>query len=274
MAGPDQIRHEALKRLRALLDLSEERGLYLDVTGLGCYHPARLPDWFDALPESRRWQVQARFWEAIADTCHDHPAIFCYDLMNEPVITETRKEDQYPWLAGDLDGFYFVQRISRKPGDRDRREIAATWVKEMTSAIRKHDQNSLITVGIIPWALVFKGAKPIFYGPDAAKYLDFTSVHVYPKSGKIKEEVKELAAYEIGKPLVIEEFFPMGCNMEELNSFMTLADDAVQGWISHYFGHSIEEHQDGADPGGPITASFLRFWKQRAGRRINTSDQP
>jgi len=129
----------------------------------------------------------------------------------------------------------------------------------LTTAIRKHDPHSLITVGIIPWALVFKGAKPVFYAPGAARHLDFVSIHVYPKSAKIKEEIDELSAYEIGKPLVVEEFFPLACNMDELKAFMDLADDKIDGWISHYFGHTIEEHQAGADPGGPKTASFLNF---------------
>lgn len=264
METAEKARPEELERLRKLLDLAEKNGLYLDLTGLGCYHPERLPAWFDALPEAGRWQVQARFWEAIAQTCSGHPAVFCYNLMNEPVITEATKEDKYPWLGGEMEGFFFVQRISKDPGGRDRNAIAAAWVKQMTTAIRQHHKDSLVTVGVIPWALVFKGAKPVFYTPEAAQYLDFVSIHVYPKSGKIDDNAEAIGVYDIGKPLVIEEFFPLGCNMEELKTFMDRTGGKVDGWISHYFGNTVEEHRAGAEPGGAAVASFLEFWRKKA----------
>ena len=44
------------------------------------------PPWYDALDESARWDAQAHFWEAIAEQCKTSPAVFCYDLMNEPVV--------------------------------------------------------------------------------------------------------------------------------------------------------------------------------------------
>ena len=45
-----------------------------------------------SLDERPRWDVQARFWEAVARACADSPAVFCYDLMNEPVVSEDKKD--------------------------------------------------------------------------------------------------------------------------------------------------------------------------------------
>lgn len=45
-----------------MLALAEETGLYLDVTGLGCYRKSDTPAWYDALDEAARWQAQAKFW--------------------------------------------------------------------------------------------------------------------------------------------------------------------------------------------------------------------
>jgi hypothetical protein len=90
----------SLERLSRLVRLAEEVGLYLDVTGLGCYHKKETPPWYDALDEADRWAVQARFWKEVATVCKESPAIFCYDLMNEPVLGgggEGKKE----WLAGE-----------------------------------------------------------------------------------------------------------------------------------------------------------------------------
>jgi hypothetical protein len=88
---PDRPCPQALGTLRRLLDLAAETGLYLDLTGLGCYHRRDTPAWYDALPEAQRWAIQVRFWEAVAQTCAGHPAVWCYDLMNEPVIPGSKK---------------------------------------------------------------------------------------------------------------------------------------------------------------------------------------
>src|SRR4051794_4630747 len=52
----------SLARLGNLVRLAEQTGLYLDVTGLGCYHKRDVPEWYYFLEESARWDVQARFW--------------------------------------------------------------------------------------------------------------------------------------------------------------------------------------------------------------------
>ena len=37
-------------------------------------------------------EAQARFWEAVATRCAGSPAVFCFDLMNEPVVPGGRRE--------------------------------------------------------------------------------------------------------------------------------------------------------------------------------------
>ena len=86
--SPGKTNSGALEQLAKLVKLAEETNLYLDVTGLACYHKKNIPKWYDKLGEAERWSVQALFWEAIAKTCKDSPAIFCYDLMNEPILPE------------------------------------------------------------------------------------------------------------------------------------------------------------------------------------------
>jgi hypothetical protein len=265
MQTAQEVDPAALARLRRTLDLGQQCGLYLDLTGLGCYHLDAVPPWFDELPEAERWEVQARFWEAIAETSAGHPAVFCYDLMNEPVVGKA-KDGQHPWLLGELEGFYFVQRISNDPKQRDRRTIVEAWVKKMVQAIRKHDRDGLITVGVIPWAQVWPNAKPLFYSPEVARHLDFVSVHFYPKQGEVEKTLAALAVYDIGKPLVVEETFPLSCSLEELDEFVEGAKIRVDGWISHYFGNSIEQHAAGAKPSGELTARFLEYWKDKGAR--------
>ena len=265
MTAPDEFDPAQLGRLKRLLDLARETGLYVDVTGLSCYRLGSIPAWYDALDEAERWDVQARWWQMIARTCAGHPAVFCYDLMNEPVVGGQPKDGEPRWVGGELGGLWFVQRISQPASGRTGRnnvEIAEAWAAKLTTAIRREDPRTPITVGVIPWAHVWPNAKPLFYAPEAAKHFDFVSIHLYPGQGKVEQAIAALSAYDIGKPLVVEETFPLACTIEELDQFIDGSRDRVDGWISHYFGHTIDEHRNGAEPAGAV-ADFLEYWSEK-----------
>ena len=101
----------------------------------------------------------------------------------------------------------------------------------------------MITVGVIPWALTFPGAKPLFYAPEVGANLDFVSVHFYPKSGEVDKALKALAVYDVGKPLVIEEMFPLKCGLPDLDQFVTQSAKTTDGWIGFYWGRTLEEYR-------------------------------
>lgn len=249
-----------LARLGQLVRLAEETGLYLDVTGLGCYHKQDVPAWYDRLEESARWVVQARFWKAVAGVCQGSPAIFCYDLMNEPIVSGG--DGKTDWLPGaPLGGKHFVQRITTDARGRTDTEIARAWVGTLTTAIRSVDDHHMITVGVIPWAQVFKGAKPLFYAPEVRGPLDFVSVHFYPKAGKLEDDLAALKVYEVGKPLVIEEIFPLGASSEETEAFIGRSRAHADGWISFYWGKTIAEYEREGDLKGALVAGWLQRFR-------------
>jgi len=255
----------SLERLAMLVRLAERTGLYLDVTGLGCYHKQDVPPWYDALKEDQRWEVQARFWRAVAEVCKGSPAIFCYDLMNEPILPGQKAETE--WLAGEFGGKYFVQRIALDLAGRTRQEVAAAWVRKLTAAIRQVDRRHMITVGVIPWALTFKGSKPLFYAPEVGRPLDFVSVHFYPRKDQVDEALAALKVYEVGKPVVIEETFPLRCSVEELKQFIDGSRPHADGWISFYWGTTIEENQRQGDLKGALIAQWLRAFRSMSPQR-------
>lgn len=260
--GPETPNAANLERLADLVRLAEETGLYLDLTGLGCYHKQDVPDWYDALDESDRWEVQARFWRAVAGVGKGSPAVFCYDLMNEPVLDGGQGDG---WLVGEpLGGKYFVQRITRDLAGRPGAEVAGAWVERLGSAIREVDDEALLTVGVIPWAYTFQGAKPLFHGPEAGKPLDFVAVHFYPKKDDVEGALEALRVYEVGKPLIVEEIFPLAAGLEDTGAFMDGAEDIVDGWISFYWGKTIEENEAAGDIKGAIVAAWLKAFRDRS----------
>ena len=255
--SPSRVNEANLARLRGLLKLAEKNALYLDITGLASYRKAREPAWYSSATEAERWTAQAFFWEQIARTCKDHSAVFCYDLINEPVVPEKpEKEWVHPHA---LAGFHYVQFISLNRQGRDRGDIARAWVGKMTAAIRKHDRRTPITVGMLPFA-PNKGDPSIGFDPlTLAPHLDFLSVHVYPQRDRMQQSIDLLHRFAAGgKPFIVEETFPLQCSAEELKTFMRRAESetGVAGWIGFYWGKTIPELRASSE----IPDQFLLAW--------------
>jgi hypothetical protein len=94
---------------------------------------------------------------------------------------------------------------------------------------------------------------PVFYGQGA--------------NGKtvLLETVQAvLGDYAIGKPIVIEETFPLHCSQEEFDEFLRRSRGVAAGWIGHYFGRTIAEHRATAGDRDAAIAAFLESWRHNA----------
>ncbi len=270
MESPTQARQRSLDQLARLVKLAEVTGLYLDVTGLGCYHKADVPAWYDKLNEQERWQAQAIFWETVAKTCAESPAIFCYDLMNEPVVAggDKKRDD---WLGPGFGGKHFVQYITLDRAGRERPDIAGQWVHSLVTAIRKHDQRHLITVGLVPWSLDKPGLTSGFVPEKIAADLDFIAVHIYPEKEKLDEAIETLKGFaEVGKPVVIEEIFPLKCGAEELGRFIDLSRKHATGWIGFYWGKTPNELRPAKTIPESLTLNWLELFQEKTPQILGT----
>lgn len=254
---------DGLRQLEKLLRLAETTGLYLDVTGLGCYHKQDVPAWYDELDEQQRWHAQAQFWEAVAARCANSSALFCYDLMNEPYVPggKKRRDD---WLGPAFAGKHFVQFITLETAGRPRQAIARQWIGQMVAAIRKQDRRHLITVGLVPNSLDRPGLTSGFIPDQVSEDLDFLSVHLYPETGKNPQALKTLQGFsEVGKPVVIEEIFPLKCNAQQLGRFFDASTPYAAGWIGFYWGKTPEEYQPPATIAEGLTLAWLTLFQEK-----------
>jgi hypothetical protein len=263
MNAADRPNPKALAELSRLLKLAERKGIYLDVTGLASYHVKHRAAWYDALPGKERWAVQARFWEAVAETCAKSPAVFCYDLINEPVAGGERKDG---WYTGRMGDYEFIQRLSLDEGNRPQAVIAKEWTDLMTSAIHQHDHRHLITIGMLPmW-----GPSPQIVGPD----LDFIAVHIYPEKGKVEAALENVKRFDIGKPIVIEETFPLSCGVADEREFLLRSRGLAAGWIGQYPAETPHELQalrrsGKINPGQSSYLSWLDLFRDLGPRMLN-----
>lgn len=222
LAGPDKADPNALDQLRKLLKIAQDSGIHLKITGLACYKIKDRMAWYDSMDEQDRWKTQAFFWEAVARTCAESPAVFAYDLVNEPAAVGKPADGWYTGRMGDVE---FCQRLSLNPGTRNGDDVFREWTKRMVAAIRKHDQTHLITLGMLPFPGAYKAA---------AEQLDFVSPHLYPKTGKVDDEIKLLKQFDWGKPIVIGETFPLSCGADDERDFLLKSRDFAHGWIGHW----------------------------------------
>ncbi len=102
------------------------------------------------------------------------------------------------------------------------------------------DRRHLITVGLLPWTPKW-GHLSGFVPETIAPELDFLSVHIYPKRGKVGDALTVLKQFAVGKPVVIEETFPLSCSVDDLEDFLKQSRVVACGWMGHYDGMPIEQ---------------------------------
>lgn len=222
LSGPMQTNPKGLDGLRRLVEIAERTGIYLKLTGLANYTIADRPGWYDSLSEEERWRAQAFFWETVASVCAKSPAIFAYDLVNEPASLGKPEDGWYTGRMGDVE---FCQRLSLNAGNRSGDDIFREWTGQMIAAIRKKDSSRMITMGMLPFPNAYKAV---------ASQLDFVSPHLYPKTSKVDEELELLKKFDWGKPIVIGETFPLSCSAEDLRKFLLKSRSVAAGWIGHW----------------------------------------
>ena len=136
------------------------------------------------------------------------------------------------------------------------------------------DDSHLITVGVIPRAHTFPGAKAIFAAEHVGAQFNFTSVHFYPAKDGVEEALTALRVYDMGRPQVVEEMFPIPCGIAQFEQFVDGSQEIVDGYFGHYFGLTIEDY--GRRPvtiKAAIHCGFLRFFRDKTDQILGSSSE-
>jgi len=213
----EKIEEQALLRLDKLIEIARDNGIRLILTGPD--HWEGVPDYWkpDRFAGREALQALERFWAVVAKRYRSEPAIFAWDLLNEPHMpwfVEQWRPQWNTWLqntygnrealkvawgdelteADDWDNVTVPENQPNSGNSRLRdwqhfREyLADEWVRRQVEAIQRVDPTHLITVGYIQWSYPLvrsgnPGRYAAFNPRRQARWLDFMTIHFYPTMG-------------------------------------------------------------------------------------------
>ena len=98
LAGPSTVNKTGIATLTAALDMAHAHGMKATVTGLSDFVPAHNPAWLNEIgedidSEAKIQAVSELWWSTLAKAWKGHPAVFSFDLQNEPI-----------WMSGPTSG--------------------------------------------------------------------------------------------------------------------------------------------------------------------------
>jgi len=75
--------------------------------------------------------------------------------------------------------------------------------------------------------------------------------------------LKTLAGFAVGKPVVIEEIFPLRCSVKELDQFIDGSKKHAAGWIGFYWGKPPEELRQSKQIRHALTLAWLEYFERK-----------
>jgi endo-1,4-beta-mannosidase len=213
----ETVEGKSLKKLDTLVKIGRETGIRLILTG---------PDHWEGSPSYWRPDRFAGeeallaleyFWKTVGQRYKGEPAIFAWDLLNEPHLPWFIKEWRGRWNAWLQKTYGSWETLKTTWGDeltekdqwgevavpenradagnprlRDfqhfREHLSDEWVRRQVAALRRADPTHLITVGYIQWSYpLVRPGRPSRYSAFNPRrqvgWLDFVTIHFYPTMG-------------------------------------------------------------------------------------------
>ncbi len=213
----EKIEEQALTKLDILVRIARENHVRLILTG---------PDHWEGQPaywKPNRYAGEAalqaleHFWTVLGRRYRSEPAIFAWDLLNEPHLPWFVEQWTPKWNAWLHETYGNRETLKNAWGDelaktdewnnvavpddrpaggnlrlrdwqRFREHLANQWVRRQVDAIRQADPSHLITVGYIQWSYpLVRPGNPSRYAAfnprRQAHWLDFVTIHFYPTLG-------------------------------------------------------------------------------------------
>lgn len=247
MVAPNQTRPSTLAALTRLLALAERDHIYLDITGDLVWQPLRAPAWYARLGWRARWQVQARFWRAVAKAAAPSDAVLCYELTSEPIVAQTAG-----YYYGDTAGRWFVQSVATSPASAAD-QVARAWTRLLVDAVHSADRRP-VSIGLLP---AMSGP---FSPANVAGLLDLLIVHEYPTTGHAQAAVSMIRSFASHrKPLLLGETFTLNDDLATEGAFLAGAAPYLSGSFEFFDGRDPRRLRVGSIYDAVYQAGLAQF---------------
>jgi endo-1,4-beta-mannosidase len=254
----------ALKKLDALIEIARKSGIRLILTGPD--HWEGVPAYWkpDRFAGEESLRALDCFWRTLGERYRGEPALFAWDLLNEPHMPWFVEEWRPAWTQwlkaryGNQESTQEIWANAAVPEDKAdrgnprlldwqlfREHLADQWVRRQVETLRKADPTHLVTVGYIQWSypLVRTGNPSLYaaFNPRRqAQWFDFLCMHFYPVLGGPFESQEAwdknlaylqtvLAYCHAGKPVILGEYGWYGGGAPR--GLPSLTEDRQARWI-------------------------------------------
>ena len=262
---PDGTPNETnLARLQDTVDLAEQMGMYIELSGLRIQLDYDNGDWYATRDEAARWRSQAVFWSAIARQLEHSDAVAWFDLMNEPRLRpRCSRRGAAPRSVRDC----YVQFLTKDPAGRTTVEVIREWMTVMRTAIRETagDTDRLISVGGLPYGR--SGFRP------ARRHRSRGDRDRPPVSGgrRARSRRARRRGGETGRPAA-DPRRDRPCGGGDVSAFILGTSESAAGWVGHYFERTPAEILSSPSPLGDYW--HLGFYRtfMRLSAAVNAHD--
>jgi len=81
-------------------------------------------------------------------------------------------------------------------------------------------------------------------------------------SGKVDVALNSLARYREGKPVVVEETYPLNCTPAEYADFLRASRGIASGWLAHFWSLTPDDLRGRTDVASARTLESLEIFQQ------------
>jgi hypothetical protein len=83
----------------------------------------------------------------------------------------------------------------------------------------------------------------------------------------VDDAVRTLEGFAVGKPVVVEETFPLRCGADDLGRFIDRSGPRAAGWFGFYWGRPPEELRPPRNVSDALTLGWLELFEREAKAR-------